>query len=108
MDRPLVVAILVMTLLASGCATQPVTFIPPGVDRNELLEAIAKNGQGGGAVETAAPDKPDPLTTILVGGVEVTGKLAVICAALALVVAYGICRGGGSISSDGLPNWLGH
>jgi hypothetical protein len=111
MDRPLVMGIIVATLLVSGCATQPVAFVPPGVDRDELLGTIAKNGQGGGVVEPVAPSKPDRLTTILVGGAEVTGKVAVICLALAVGFGYAMCKGAGglggeSTSCNGTPDWL--
>jgi hypothetical protein len=108
MDRPLVVGIIVATLVVSGCATQPVTFVPPGVDRDELLATIAKNGQGGGGgVEPVAHDKPDRLTRILVGGAEVTGKVVVTCAVLALLAGVAWCHGNLNDAS-GIGNGLYH
>src|SRR5581483_12381170 len=65
MRRSPIVAILMAALLVSGCASQPAILIPPGVDRNELMEAIARSGQADPEVGPAVPAERDRLTPLL-------------------------------------------
>ena len=108
MRRSPIVAILMAALLVSGCASQPAILIPPGVDRNELMEAIARSGQADPEVGPAVPAERDRLTPLLEPCLVVAGKLTVTCLILGALFGLAVAsHGGGNLNGSGLGKLLG-
>jgi hypothetical protein len=73
---------LAATQLLCGCAT-PQTFLPRGQDSNQLVEAIARRGQGEGPVEPEAPG------SFLLADCLTTGaKVGATCLLIPVVLVY--------------------
>jgi len=82
-----------------GCATQPVAFVPAGVDHVELAAAIARQGRESAHVEVVRPTpEPNPPPEWLVKTGEVAGITAFwtarICGAILLSALVAAARGG--------------
>jgi hypothetical protein len=85
MQRPVLVAILVVSLLVSGCITQK-PMLPAG-DPQELVTTIAKRGQGQGEQEPVQPD-PWPESSVLGDCIRVGAIAALVCIALPVIVVF--------------------
>jgi len=86
MRRP-VVMICLFALTLTGCANQSVSFAPPGLDREELLEVIARNGREVPHEALPAPPPPTPAEEALDRAGRVLATTAYYTGAGVLVVS---------------------
>jgi len=92
--RNLVVMVCLVTVTVSGCASRSTEFVPPDVNREELIATIIRQGQEP-AHETPPPPRPDTLMEKAAGytlaGVGVVG-FCVVAAPLFVLYTIAKCK----------------